>query len=96
MNSTLHIFVIAIIIINVSVYINHLQNYQGHKLKYMSARQITLSETEQQQVFKCVCKFVTSSRHVTVVKKWPMPLKFQVYGNHKVKLKFYPEVKWHP
>ena len=31
-NSTLYIFVIVIIITNVSVYINHPQYYQGHKL----------------------------------------------------------------
>jgi len=44
-NSTLHIFVTVIISTNVSVYINHPQYYQGHKLKYVSLRHITSSET---------------------------------------------------
>ena len=95
------VFVILIIITNVSVYINHQQYYKGHKPQYMLVRHRTSSEAEQQQVFKWIYKFVTSSCHLTchtsnIVKKWPMSLKFQVYGNHKVKLKFDAEVKWHP
>ena len=79
-NSTLDIFVIVIIIVtNVSVYINHPQYYQGHKL----------------------CVNLTTNCHLnchtsSIVKKRLMSLKFQVYGNRKVKLKFDPEVKWHP
>ena len=88
-NSPLHIFVIVIISTNVSVYINHPQYYQSHKLKYVSVRHITSSETEQQQVFKWVYKFVTSNCHLpchtsSVVKKWPMSLKFQVWHWSKV------------
>jgi len=90
-SETVDIFVTVIIITNVSVYINHPQCCQG--LKLCVSGTCNLSETEQQQVFMWVYKFVTSSCHSTchissITKKRLTSLKFQVYGN--------PEVMWHP
>jgi len=98
-NNTLDISVTVIIITNVSVYINHPQYCQGHKL--CVSETCDLSETEQQRVFMWVYKFVTSRCHLnchatSIIKKRCMSLKFQVYGNRKVKRKFDPEVMWHP
>ena len=98
-NSTLDIFFTVIIITNISVYVNHPQYCQGHKLCVRET--CNLSEAEKQQVFMWVYKFVTSRCHLTchatsIIKKRFMSLKFQVYGNRKVKCKFDPEVMWHP